>query len=347
MVKRLASNQESRVQFSLAALILKTMTFKKYPKIHRLGKEETDGMLSGLCHIQEKIDGANTSIWLDKRGELTCGSRTRELTEGFNGFVDYVKGHEGIKKLLEDNPNYRLYGEWLVRHTIGYNETSYKKFYLFDITVVKDGEENEEFFDIVQVNEIAEEYGIEKPQYFGLFENPTLEELMKFVGASCLGEKGEGIVIKNMDHKDKWGNHCYAKIVTEKFKEDNALTFGGNNKHSESYWEMYIVNKYITLGRVEKVMNKIQPEVDERLDKEHTPRVINTVYHDMIIEEIWEIQKKVQHVNFGVLRKLATRKAAKVFHDILNNHISVAYENNNNAEGSASEREDDLGEKES
>jgi len=30
--------------------------FKKYPKIHRLGKEETEGILEGTCYIQEKID---------------------------------------------------------------------------------------------------------------------------------------------------------------------------------------------------------------------------------------------------------------------------------------------------
>lgn len=49
------------------------MEFKTYPKIHRLGKEETDGMLDALekddiIVVQEKIDGANTSIWLDKDG---------------------------------------------------------------------------------------------------------------------------------------------------------------------------------------------------------------------------------------------------------------------------------------
>ena len=48
------------------------MTFKKYPKIHRLGKEETEGILDGVCYIEEKLDGANASIWIDKRGEITC-----------------------------------------------------------------------------------------------------------------------------------------------------------------------------------------------------------------------------------------------------------------------------------
>ena len=41
--------------------------FKKYRKIHRLGAEENEGILVGKVMIQEKIDGANTSIWLEER----------------------------------------------------------------------------------------------------------------------------------------------------------------------------------------------------------------------------------------------------------------------------------------
>lgn len=88
-------------------------TFKSYPKIHRLGKEEVEGILIGDCYIEEKIDGANASIWIDKRGEVACGSRNRELTEGFNGFVDYVKENVSIRTVLENHPTWRLYGEWL------------------------------------------------------------------------------------------------------------------------------------------------------------------------------------------------------------------------------------------
>jgi hypothetical protein len=303
-------------------------TFKKYPKIHRLGKEETDGILFGDCHIQEKLDGANTSIWLDKRGEITCGSRNRELSEGFNGFVDYVQENEPIKKLLTEHPGYRLYGEWLVRHTISYNETAYKKFYLFDIAVVGDGEEDEEFLPIHKVVEIADEYGIARPEYHGMFTNPSIEQLTSFAGKSTLGEQGEGIVIKNESFTDKWGNHNYAKMVTEKFKEENGITFGGNNKHSETYWEMYIVNKYVTLGRVRKIMNKLQPEIDERLDLKHIPRITSMVYHDILTEEMWDIAKKVQGVNFNTLKRVANAKTIQIYKDILNNDLSVAYQDN-------------------
>lgn len=52
--------------------------FIKYPKIHRLEKEEVEGILKGECIIQEKIDGANTSIWFDQ-GKIKVASRNRRM----------------------------------------------------------------------------------------------------------------------------------------------------------------------------------------------------------------------------------------------------------------------------
>lgn len=298
-------------------------TFKRYPKIHRLGKEETDGILLGKVHLEEKIDGANGQIWVDKRGEITCGSRNRELAEGFNGFVDYIKEHKGINKLLKEHPEYRLYGEWLVRHTLQYKESAYQNFYLFDITTIKDGEEQEDFFTKEEVVKIADEYGICRPEYHGSFENPTEEQLNEFVGRSTLGEKGEGIVLRNHEFRDKFGNHNHAKIVTQDFKESNAVTFGGNNKHSDTYWEMWIINKYINASRVRKIIHKLEPELG-KLELQHTPRVANTVYHDVLTEEIWEIAKNAGHVDFNNLKRLAMRKAVQVYKDLLSGDVSVA-----------------------
>jgi len=297
--------------------------FKRYPKIHRLGKEETEGILNGRCLIQEKIDGANVQIWNDG-GRICYGSRNQEYTEGFNGFVDYVKDHRGINNLLSKFPHLRLYGEWLVRHTISYDETKYKQFYLFDITDKKEGDEVEIFLEQKDVEAIACVNGINYPHNFGEFENPTQEQLQKFVGQSKLGPKGEGVVIKNLEHRDAFGNHCHAKIVTESFKEDNNVIFGGNNKFSDTYWEIYIVNKYMTLSRVQKVMNKIQPMIDEKLDLKHTARVASSAYHDLLTEEVWEFSKKVGIVDFKILSRVACKKSQQIYKDILNNNISVA-----------------------
>lgn len=295
------------------------MKFRAYPKIHRLGKEETDGILDeGVVVVQEKVDGANTSIWIDD-GVIKCGSRTRELpdTESFNGFVEWVRNDVVIADYLRNNPTHTLYGEWLVRHTIAYNETSYKKWYLYDI-LTEDG-----FMDLGVVVTIAKKYGFDYPTIFaeGVL---TLDEIKSHVGKTTLGEHGEGIVLKRFGFVNKFGDHCYAKIVTEKFKEDNGITFGGNNKHSEVYQEMYFVNKYCTLARVQKIMNKLQPEIDKRLDLEHIPRISSTCYHDMITEEGWEIAKAQKVVDFKALQRLSIKKFIQIYKDIITGDISVA-----------------------
>lgn len=294
--------------------------FVAYPKIHRLGVEENEGILDKEVFVQEKVDGANTSIWFED-GELKMGSRTRELTDGFNGFCEYVRNHEGIRKFFERYPNNRMYGEWLVRHTIAYNETAYRQFYLFDVQTPSG-----EYWTTREVELVAYEYGIRYPVIF-VSGKLTEEEIREHVGKTALGEKGEGVVIKRAGFVNKFGEHAYAKIVTQEFKEDNALVFGGNNKHSETYWEMFVVNKYCTLPRVQKVMNKLQPIIEERLDYKHTPRIAGTCYHDMITEEAWEIANKVPMLNYRELKKLAHKKFIQIYHDLLEGSVSVADKN--------------------
>lgn len=306
---------------------IKYMEFRKYEKIHRLGKEETDGILDGPVVVQEKIDGANTSIYAEPTGHgfiIQCCSRNRILgSEDFNGFVGYVRSNLAFLKLFVDHPQWRLYGEWLVKHTIQYKETAYRQWYLFDIF----DEETEEYLSDEIVHQVALEFGLNEPHNFGVFKiktKPELDALMKLVGQSTLGEKGEGIVIKRPGFRNQFGDHCYAKLVHEGFMEDNAVTFGGNNKFSPDYWEIYVVNKFMTLARVQKVLNKIQPEINERLDMKHIPRVCSTSFHDLITEEAWWIAQNVQKLDFKNLQRIAYKKAKQIFVDILNDSISVA-----------------------
>ena len=72
-------------------------------------------------------------------------------------------------------------------------------------------------------------------------------------------------------------------------------------------------------------MNKIQPTINERLDKQHTHRIIGTVIHDMILEEAYEIYKKVPKINLRKLKAVASKKVKLMYHDILDENISVAY----------------------
>src|SRR5690349_22396912 len=167
--------------------------FRKYDKIHRLGKEETEGILNGICHIEEKIDGANTSVWLEN-GQPQCGSRNRHLQgDDFNGFVTYINHlfYDGpLCEYMMDHPTHILYGEWLVRHSISYNEDAYKKWYLFDIYESKELEiEGSGYESHEYVRYVGKSFGLDMPWYIGRYENPTIDELKKWVGQSAIAPK--------------------------------------------------------------------------------------------------------------------------------------------------------------
>lgn len=300
------------------------MEYRKYGKIHRIGKEEVDGILEHELVVQEKVDGANVSIfWHD--GQVRCGTRTRmlPLDESFRGFQEAVRANDLLLAFIEANKDTLLYAEWLVKHTITYPDEAYEKIYLFDMAYLDENGKIVGWAKQENVEELAKALGLEYPHVFakGKF---ALDEIKEFVGKSAIAPAGEGVVLKAEKFFNKFGDNCYAKIVHEKFKESNAIVFGGNNKHSETYWEMYIVNKYCTVGRVEKIIQKLQSQTEERLDMKHTSQVAGTCYHDLITEEIWEIQKKVPSVDFKKLKGLCNRKFIQIYHDILNNSLSVA-----------------------
>jgi hypothetical protein len=301
--------------------------FKAYPKIHRLGKEETDGILDDTFTIQEKIDGANVSIWMDTDTlEVKCGTRTRELPpdDSFNGFQEAVRANPAIEQWLGDHKGLRLYGEWLVKHTITYPDDAYRKIYLYDIL----DEAMNVFLSQEAVAEAAETMSLQYPIVFATDVQLEEHAIREFVGKSGIptAANGEGVVLKNVEFKNKFGDPVYAKVVTEHFKESNAIVFGGNNKHSDSYWEMYIVNKYATLGRVQKIMMKLQTVTDHKLDMKETVQIAGTCYHDMVTEECWDIFKKVPIIDVKRLQRLAYKKFIQIYHDILNNSISIADE---------------------
>lgn len=294
--------------------------YRTYPKIHRLGKEETDGILDFAVTVQEKIDGANISIFqLD--GKLRCGSRSRMLPEdeSFNGFQETVQSNFKLAMYFSREPDHILYGEWLVKHTITYPDEAYRKIYLFDIYNIR----THTFLPQSEVKDLAEFLELEYPHVFAEGKL-TYEQIIEFVGKSTIAPAGEGVVIKNPEFRNSFADHCYAKVVTEKFKEANAITFGGNNKYSDTYWEMYVVNKYCTTGRVQKIMQKLQSEQEQRLHYESIPRIAQTCYHDMITEEIWEIVKKVPALDFKALQRCAFSKYIQIYKDILDNTLSIA-----------------------
>lgn len=285
------------------------MGFKWYGKIHRLWKEETEWILSWVCTIQEKIDGANLSIWMENDW-IHVGSRTQDVTtKWFRGAVEYVHSHEWIVNYLSIYKWHRLYGEWLVKHTIwNYNPNAYNHFYLFDVE-----DYNGDRLTPEDVSSIANKYNIKTPQVIATIYRPTYPQIEEVVWKSWIWPVGEGVVIKNMNFINMFGDMVYAKVVSDKFKEDNQIVFGSDSNHDV---ELKLVSKFINEGRVRKIINKIEQNEDRIIQNSDINKIIWITYYDFISEEISTIAK-MWVIDFNKLAKLANKKIAYLSLEII------------------------------
>lgn len=290
------------------------MEFLKYQHIERFGTTEVDGIELGTCYVFPKIDGTNSSVWLDENGQIKAGSRNRELTlDNDNaGFYAEILKDENIKRLLNDYPAFRIYGEFLVPHTLKtYNKDAWRKFYVFDITF------GENYCHYEAYKDVLEKYGIEYIPPICIIENPTYEQLINQLDkATYLVEDdkgtGEGIVIKNYNFVNKYGRVTWAKIVTNDFKAKKAKCKPTEHKGAKMV-EEEIVEKYVTDVLVEKEYSKIVNDNNGWTSK-NIPQLLNTVYYCFIKEEFWESLKTFKNptINFKTLQHFCTQKVKQI-----------------------------------
>jgi len=288
------------------------MNFKKYMHLERFGNDEVEGIELGLCYIFPKIDGTNASLWSGIGGLLMAGSRTRELTlEDDNaGFLATMEKNENIKMFFLEHSELRLYGEWLVPHSLKtYKDEAWRKFYVFDVY----SDLTDKYLNYSDYQPLLEEFGIDYIPAMSIIRNSTYDNLLielqnnKFLIRDGAGV-GEGIVVKNYDYQNKFGRLCFAKIVTN-FKEKHQKEMGPTDKKFRNLIEQEIVDKFIDSFFVGKVYSKIVNEM-EGWNSKYIPRLLNTVYHDLVSEEIWDIVKKMKNptINFKTLLNLTILK---------------------------------------
>jgi hypothetical protein len=267
------------------------MEFRKYQHVERLGSIETEGILNGMCYVFPKIDGTNASLWSDK-GELKAGSRNRELSlDNDNaGFYEWaINPMETIGQFFLFFPDLRLYGEWLVPHTLmTYNEDAWRKFYVFDV-VDKEGK----YLEYEVYKEILDKYGIDYIPPICKVENPTQERLINQLKKNYFlikdGEgTGEGVVIKNYDYVNKYGRVTWAKIVENEFKSKHQRSEITELKEKKEI-ESEIVNKFVTIHLVDKEYQKIVNE--NGWSSKLIPRLLNTIFYCLVKEESWNFVK--------------------------------------------------------
>lgn len=273
--------------------------FRIYDHIERLGNEEVEGIELGTVHVFPKLDGTNARVSL-RDDKLVVGSRRREIDplDDNHGFASWVatQGDNPLRLLFSvlrgcGHQDAVVYGEWLVPHTLlTYRDDAWRKFWIFDVWVPNNGYLNYDFL----IRE-AEQNGLNFVPPLCIITNPSEEQLIKNVESNTFLIKdgmgvGEGIVLKNFSWRNKYGRQPWAKLVRNEFKERNRATFGTQELKGQKMVEQDIAWATVTPTLVGKERAKIEQETTDRAHL--IPRLLQTVYHSVVTEELWDQLKK-------------------------------------------------------
>jgi len=290
--------------------------FREYQHIERLGSDEVEGILEGTCYVFPKIDGTNASVWMEDDGRIHAGSRKRELSldadnAGFCRWV--VDSATEFLPLLDAHPYYRIYGEWLVPHTLRtYREEAWRKFYIFDVY----DDEAEQYLPYDKYADLCSHYLLPFPVIapIEIIENSSLDHMNKLLDRNTYliadgNGSGEGIVIKRYDYANRFGRTTWAKIVRNEFKERNLEAFGTPTVAMQAHLEQSIAIEYVTRGRVSKLLDKMRDE--SPLTSKRIPELLGRIWNEIITEEMWDIVKthKNPTIDFGALNRAVIAQA--------------------------------------
>lgn len=294
-----------------------SLEFMKYPHLERFGNLEVTGIEHGITYVFPKIDGTNASMWLRGDGTFCYGSRTRELSlnadnAGFMATLDNTPYGTGYKRFLRKYPNLRLYGEWLVPHTLkNYRDDAWRRFYVFDVF----DEDQQLFLPYTEYIYMIAGYEIDYIPYYKAYKNGSYEDFldiaksMKFLLKDETGF-GEGCVIKRYDFQNRHGRTTWAKIVLAEFKEKHVSTkpdVGGADAFEEQ-----VANDLVTSALVDKEYSKIALE---GWTNRSIPRLLETVYRCVVVEELYNYlnkNKKQSTINFKTLKHFVNAKVKEL-----------------------------------
>lgn len=285
--------------------------FKKYPHLERFGADEVQDIDQGICYIFPKIDGTNASLWMED-GVLKAGSRNRELAldDDNAGFFEAVSKDERYLNFFKDNPNIRLFGEWLVPHSLKtYRPDAWKKFYIFDAAGMNADADNFSFIDYDIYKPFLDVHKLDYIPALCTVTNPRLETLQNLLEENIFliedGKGfGEGIVIKNYRYANKFGRQTWAKIIRNEFKDVHAKSFNLTTIEQQKLHEEEIAKEFVTTSLVTKTYSKILTE-REGWQSKYIPQLLNTVFYELIREETWNFIKKhnFPRLDFKLLKR--------------------------------------------
>ncbi|MCY9220575.1 RNA ligase family protein [Bacillus licheniformis] len=267
---------------------------KKYTDIVRLGHRTTEGVLAedDYVVVYEKLDGANASFTLNLDTlEMEAFSRNRKLDAENNlrGFYEYTKEIDQDRL----NRDYIYFGEWLVKHKIDYGVNK-NEFYLFDIYDKHEGEY------LSHVDVVAEAFRLNLTLapilYAGKYRG--FDHLQTLVGRSALANEatgGEGVVVKNVSYRDKFGKQLFVKVVSNSFREMHPQKAPRDPAKLNA--EQTFVRTFATKGRIDKLLRKMIDEgvIEEKFDLSDMGVILShlggRVYDDLMKEEFDSLPK--------------------------------------------------------
>lgn len=263
-----------------------------------LPKNTDEFKVGDIISITEKIDGANASIYYDIQLDLLrCFSSRNELdfNNQLRGFLPFVQSMD--KEPFAKYPDYIFFGEWLVKHSVLYEQSHYNKWYIFSVY----DKQSAKWLPQEFVKSFARQYGFNYAHelYYGKFI--SWEHCISFANSPVYGEQQEGIVIKNQTALEEGRGPHILKYVNPLFKEIQKLNHRQKIEDPNKLKEKEEAEKYmrmiVTEARVMKVFHKlideeILPEKvelkDMKIIAQNLPR---RIYEDCVKEELAILQK--------------------------------------------------------
>ena len=256
------------------------MKFEKYQHVERLGTVAVEGILDKPCYVFPKLDGTNTSVYLNDRGEVEVASRNRVLSvhNDNQGVCNYVLSQPKFKAYLEKFPNHRLFGEWLIPNNIrDYRGDVWRKLYIFD--VMQDGK----YIPYLDYFDDLWEFGIDCIHPIAPQHKYDAADIMKVAAENDWlmqdGKIGEGVVVKRYDFVNQFGNTVWAKYVlprSQPQKKSSATTAPVDAV------EFKIVEQFLTAELIDKEFAKISAD---GWQSKFIGNFFKTVWHVFITEE--------------------------------------------------------------
>jgi len=210
-----------------------------------------------------------------------------------------------------------------------YRKDAWNKFYIFDVVVehtTYSQDEGEvsyyEYLPYETYQPILKEFGLDYIPCIAKIRNPSRDQLYNELRRNTFliqeGEGvGEGIVIKNYTYCNKYGRQTWANIVREEFKEKHIKKTDTPTTTKEISIEERIIDGYVTEKFIEKIYAKFVTNMNG-WKSQYIPMLLNTVYHDLVTEELWNIVKSFKNptIDFEKLQQRVNCKIKEIKSDL-------------------------------